>query len=164
MNYVFVYGTLMEGYGNNRLLKNGNAELIGKAVTQTSFVMLASSLNGIPFVADVKEEHEGYPSDYWLRNASQIHGEVWRCDTDTLKTLDRLEGHPNWYKRERVKVDFISNQKLHPFEVWIYLMPMTESEFKSVNNYPILVRNGNFRTIRDSGIPRTTLREQGFAF
>ena len=156
MHYVFVYGTLMEGYGNNRLLKSGNAELVGKAITQPSFVMLASGLNGIPFVADVKEEHEGFPSDYWFRNASQIHGEVWRCDADTLKTLDRLEGHPDWYKRERVKVDFLNNQNTAPFEVWIYLMPMSESEFKSVNNYPILVRNGNFRTIRDSGIARNT--------
>jgi gamma-glutamylaminecyclotransferase len=156
MNFVFVYGTLMDGYGNNRLLQNGNAKLVGKAITQPSFVMLASGLNGIPFVADVKEEREGHPSNYWLENASQIHGEVWRCDTDTLKTLDRLEGHPDWYKRERVKVDFISNNNTAPLEVWIYLMPMSESEFKSVNSYPILVRNGNFRTIRDSGVSRNT--------
>jgi len=164
MNYVFVYGTLMEGYSNNRLLQNGNARLISTAITQTSFVMLASGLHGIPFVADVKEDEVGHPSQDWLSNASQIHGEVWQCDDDTLRTLDRLEGHPNWYKRERVKVDFISNQNLKPFEVWIYLMPMTTSEFQRVDNYPIIVRNGNFRTIRDSGIPRTTLKKQGFAF
>ena len=40
MNYVFVYGTLMEGYGNNRLLKNGNAELVGKLLLKPHLLCL----------------------------------------------------------------------------------------------------------------------------
>ena len=35
---------------------------------------------------------------------SHIYGELYRVDELTLKMIDRLEGHPSWYRREEIEV------------------------------------------------------------
>jgi gamma-glutamylaminecyclotransferase len=79
---IFVYGTLRSGFHNNYLLMN--AKLIGKGKTKTKMAMFIS---GIPYVNRSSPEY-------------QIVGEVYSVDDSTLKRLDSLEGHPDWYKRE----------------------------------------------------------------
>lgn len=48
-------------------------------------------VSGIPFVI-VSEP------------VSQISGELYEVDDQTLYKLDQLEGHPNWYQREQVEI------------------------------------------------------------
>jgi gamma-glutamylcyclotransferase (GGCT)/AIG2-like uncharacterized protein YtfP len=48
------------------------------------------------------------------RNA-HIVGEVYEVDEDTLDALDALEGHPDWYCREKVETPWK--------KAWVYLMP-----------------------------------------
>lgn len=79
---IFVYGTLRSGFHNNYLLDG--AKLIGKGKTKTKMAMF---LSGIPYVNRSQEKY-------------QIVGEVYEVDDSTLKRLDRLEEHPDWYKRE----------------------------------------------------------------
>lgn len=85
MHRVFVYGTLRKGFGNHGLL--AAAKFICNAVSLSKFKMIAS---GIPYVS--KEP------------VSNIIGEVYEVTDDELSSLDRLEGHPNWYYREPINL------------------------------------------------------------
>lgn len=96
---IFVYGTLMAGCGNHRLLDG--ATLIGDVRTTPDFTML--HLGGFPGVV-----REGTTS---------IIGELYEVDDpDMLNRLDRLEGHPTFYRREEITID--DGRKVE-----VYLLP-----------------------------------------
>ena len=80
---VFVYGTLLRGQGNHHLLKTARYE--GQARTRAAYRM--HSLGGFPGVVAVTDGPEA------------IEGEVYFVDAATLARLDRLEGHPRFYRR-----------------------------------------------------------------
>lgn len=84
--YVACYGTLRPGFGNNRLLVD--SEHIGTGKTVEKYTLRAS---GIPFVS--KDP---------LHN---VVVDVYKVDEPTLKNLDSLEGHPEWYKREQIGIN-----------------------------------------------------------
>lgn len=100
--YVFVYGTLMSGFGNNRLLKNSNLEYY--ATTEEEYKLVA---NSIPYLL----EDEG---------STYVRGEVYRVNENTLRNLDSLEGHPNWYVRKIVNVITDQGDRIR---AWVYFMP-----------------------------------------
>lgn len=102
--YVFVYGTLMSGFGNNQLLKN--ATLMEYASTEDEYTLVISGF--IPFLID----NDG--GDY-------VVGEVYKINEKTLKNLDDLEGHPNWYERRVINVVSDVGDR---FKVWAYFMPV----------------------------------------
>ncbi len=84
---VFVYGTLLSGEPNHRLL--GDAALVGEAKTEPAFELV--SLGAFPaMVADGR---------------TAVSGEVYEVDADTLAALDRLEGHPRFYRRRRIRLE-----------------------------------------------------------
>ena len=102
---VFVYGTLREGHGNNRLIPQ---DVTGEdATTDDDFVMTAYS--GFPAVYLPQHEDEG----------TIITGEVYEVDDATLERLDGLEGHPHWYKRQQVLVRMENGRSGY---AWIYIM------------------------------------------
>lgn len=95
-NLVFVYGTLMSGYGNNRLLRNHEATFVGEDKTEDVFVL---GDVGFPY-AVTKEglEASGYTFNEDL--LKPVIGEVWEIpNDDCLSSLDRLEGVPHHYQR-----------------------------------------------------------------
>lgn len=81
---VFTYGTLMRGCGNHGLLTD--ARLVGTAITQAVFTML--HLGGFPAIV--------------AGGSTAIVGEVYEVTAEQLEQLDRLEGHPTFYRRTRV--------------------------------------------------------------
>lgn len=81
-----MYGTLKRGRGNHALLLG--EEFLGRGVTSGKFSIYGDS---IPYL--VKE-----PSD------TGVIGELYRVNEDTLSMLDRLEGHPTWYRREHLPI------------------------------------------------------------
>lgn len=87
MTRVFVYGTLLAGEPNHRLLEA--ASFVGPAVTPPVFSLVDLG----PFPALV----EG--------GAGAVVGEVYEVDRPTLARLDQLEGHPRFYKRQRIALD-----------------------------------------------------------
>jgi gamma-glutamylcyclotransferase (GGCT)/AIG2-like uncharacterized protein YtfP len=115
--YVFVYGTLMEGFGNNRLLKDSS--LIENATTEDGYVLVA---NGIPYLL----EDQG---------KSYVHGEIYKVNEKTLENLDTLEGHPNWYARKVINVVTEQGDRL---KAWAYFMPKKP-------NGVVVVESGDYR-------------------
>lgn len=86
---VFTYGTLKKGYGNNRLL--ANEEFVGKATTKPLYRLY--NLGAFPGL--IEDEKTG----------KIIHGELWRISDKTMRRLDLLEGHPNFYRREFLEIE-----------------------------------------------------------
>ena len=85
MKTIFVYGTLKQGRGNNYLLRH--SEFLGKASTAPAYRL---SGGGIPFL--------------W-HGSARVIGELYRVDDVTLQSVDRLEGHPDWYRRQPVVIE-----------------------------------------------------------
>ena len=96
---IFVYGTLRNGYGNHRLIVG--EQLVGNATTIQKYHMTAS---GIPFVAHTPK-------------TSHIFGEIYEVSEEKIPSLDHLEGHPCWYKREAVPVRLDNGETT---EAWLY--------------------------------------------
>ena len=84
---LFVYGTLLSGEANHPLL--AGAELVGEARTEPAFDLV--SLGAFPAMVRGGE--------------TAIAGEIYEVDAQTLEALDRLEGHPSFYRRLPVRLD-----------------------------------------------------------
>lgn len=110
---VFVYGTLLAGFGNHRAYMQ-TAKLVDKATVPGKMY----SLGGYPCVS--------------VHGNNTVHGEVYDIDEETLKHLDRLEGHPRFYQREIVETS------IGP--AWIYLINNAEQQ-----GYNNVVASGNWR-------------------
>jgi len=118
---VFVYGTLRKELGNHYLLQD--SVFLGNAITDETYVMLESSLGrSIPYVVK--------PNKITKDITTFVQGEVYEVDDLTLAHLDRLEGHPRWYKREYIDVFISGDDK--PTKAMIYLMPWSEFEHRNV--------------------------------
>lgn len=101
---VFVYGTLKSGHGNNRAYLEGNsgARLLGRC-----FIYGNYGLRDLGFFPCAVETTDGVDR--------HIVGEVYLVDTNTLDSLDCLEGHPDWYERKQVETPWK--------RAWCYFMP-----------------------------------------
>ena len=96
---VFVYGTLRKGQRNHYLLDR--SKFLGMAKTKKRYALYG---DGVPFLSRT-------------RAVSQVTGEVYSVDGATLLNLDRLEGHPDAYKREPAEVVLQDGTEL---SAWIY--------------------------------------------
>ena len=99
-NYVAVYGTLKKNYSNYWWYL-GNATHIGKGKTYEKYPLI---VKGLPYL--INDEGKGH----------NVEIDLFRVTDSTLKDLDRLEGHPNWYRREQIWVVV----KGEPYLAWIY--------------------------------------------
>ena len=102
---VFVYGTLKQGHGNHEYYLAGNdgVEYLGRCYITGDFTMYSNGAFPMVVKGDNPEA------------LNHIVGEVYEVDEDTLDALDALEGHPEWYCREKV---------LTPWKkAWVYIMP-----------------------------------------
>lgn len=81
-----MYGTLRTDEGNAGLL--ADSAFVGDALTEGRFTMI--HLGGFPGVV--------------AGGNTSIHGELYDVDDRTLDRLDQLEGHPNFYKRQQIRV------------------------------------------------------------
>lgn len=84
---VFVYGTLKRGYGNHGLLRGSNFLTEGLTIDQFGMYKV-----GFPVLL------QGHGS------LGRVNGELFEVSARTLESLDRLEGVPRMYTREKVKV------------------------------------------------------------
>jgi gamma-glutamylcyclotransferase (GGCT)/AIG2-like uncharacterized protein YtfP len=116
---LFVYGTLMRGYGNHHRL--AHCPFLGKAITVAPFGLYdCGSCPGM-----VKAGKGGQP----------ILGEVYQIDGDTLASCDRLEGHPHFYKREEIEVDVEDGKKKERLVALAYfIQPPGYLHWKAIGN------------------------------
>ena len=117
--YVGVYGTLKCGHGNHRLLMSST--FIGKGKTNDRYPLTISSL---PYLH--KQENVGH----------NVEVEVYKVDHPTLEQLDRLEGHPHFYKREVIEIRMNSGRLL---SAWVYFV-----QNRSHNNERLHKRYGGY--------------------
>jgi gamma-glutamylcyclotransferase (GGCT)/AIG2-like uncharacterized protein YtfP len=82
-----VYGTLLSGEPNSDLLHR--TDLLGDAFTEPNFTLV--SLGAFPAMIAGGE--------------TAVRGEVYAVDRWTLTALDRLEGHPGFYRRRTIHLD-----------------------------------------------------------
>jgi gamma-glutamylcyclotransferase (GGCT)/AIG2-like uncharacterized protein YtfP len=91
---LFVYGTLRRGFANHHQL--GGAAFVAEA-----------EIAGVDL-------HDLGPFPMGIPGEGRIHGELYRVDADQLAHLDRFEGVPRLYRRERRPLDAGR-------QAWIYL-------------------------------------------
>lgn len=111
MNKVFVYGTLKEGFGNHKRLLSTSTKL-GDFTTTGEYTMY--SLGGFPGVV--------------LRGDTAIHGEVYQVTNEVFKSLDILEGHPDFYQRKKIATTY--------GRAWMYYL--TDRHEKYLSNKQIV--------------------------
>ena len=87
--YVFVYGTLKQGFCNHYFLKN--AKFIAKATTKDKFPMV-NIIQAYPYIIND------------AGNGHNVEGELYKIDESILARLDMLEGYPDHYDRRRVTI------------------------------------------------------------
>lgn len=99
---VFVYGTLKKGNTNHCVIEGSTAH--GEAETVENMGLY--DLGPYPFA--MRGQHY----------KSTIKGELYEVNQTTLKRLDKLEGYPRLYTRQ--KVDVRQQKTVH--KAWIYLL------------------------------------------
>lgn len=102
---VAVYGSLREGFGNHGFLDT--AKLLGTTKTQPEYKMF--SLGAYPAVCTGGD--------------TPITLEVYEVDGDTFESLDRLEGHPEFYCRRQVHTEF--------GKAWMYMIESMRTDTSS---------------------------------
>ena len=100
MHKVFVYGTLKAGLSNSGLLKD--ATVVDYGVTHEPYMMMDTG--GYPVVIQ--------------KEKAPVSGEIYHVDDQTLARLDRLEGHPNFFRREEIAIDVKDSGIL--YTCWMY--------------------------------------------
>lgn len=103
-HYVFVYGSLKQGYWNNRIIARSlSNRFLGPCTTSNASFELRS-LGAYPGV--------------FKGGSHAIRGELFSVDHETFNSLDRLEGNGSFYTREKVGI-----QERSDIRPWIYILP-----------------------------------------
>lgn len=110
----FVYGSLMRNMGNHRVL--ARARFVRAAHTAASFTL--HDLGAYPGMVG--------------GGTTRIHGELYEVDNEVLAALDRLEGHPRFYRRQGITLSDGARASS-------YLLPAAR-----FSSYPIVV-GGDWR-------------------
>jgi len=110
---VFVYGSLKQGFGNHNYHLD-NSDFLGKSETLPQYSLF--SLGAYPGVIK--------------GGITAVQGELYGVNAEGLQRLDRLEGHPNYYHREKIETS--------EGEAWIYLLP--EDQYKDYK----VIEDGNW--------------------
>jgi len=95
---VFVYGTLKQGHGNHRLLRD--SEFIRRLSLAAQFYMI--NMGGFPALICDNDIISVYKPKTF--KPSTVSGELYRVPVSDMKYLDALEGHPDFYQRDVLNV------------------------------------------------------------
>jgi gamma-glutamylaminecyclotransferase len=114
MKRIFVYGTLMRGFGNHSYYLDGPlATFVREAETEPGYQLVP--LGGFPGMLGPVAEWEG-----------SVKGEVFDVDESLIPDIDSLEGHPHWYRRTPIRL-----AEGEEVETYIYLHPVSRAPIGS---------------------------------
>ena len=120
--YVFVYGTLLTGERNERWAAGA------KHTPATAYGTLYDT-------------HCGYPA-LVQEGSTLIKGEILLTDEAGLKQMDRLEGYPNFYRRETIEATLtLTGEKIAALAYIMNRLPQDAS----------VISNGDWRH-REMGV------------
>lgn len=88
MQLVAVYGSLKQGFGNNRLL--GDSPLLGTTLTEPKYTLY--SMGAFPCVAP--------------HGDTAVTVEVYEVESRVFSRLDMLEGYPTFYNRKQIDTEY----------------------------------------------------------
>lgn len=94
--YLFVYGSLLTGLSNHKILQYGNAKFISSYETHEKYYMVGLKSGAYPYVID----EPVHPTC----QATTIRGELYEISEHLLAKLDAFEGHPHHYTRQLIAV------------------------------------------------------------
>jgi len=103
---VAVYGTLKVGKSNNIYLRD--SVYMGTAKTKDPMRMCVISL---PYM--IRGSHD---------EGKNVMLDVYYVDDTTLAALDRLEGHPVYYRREKIALTPDQSMFNSDFDAWVYMV------------------------------------------
>jgi gamma-glutamylaminecyclotransferase len=105
MEKVFVYGTLKRGHSNSFILER--AKFLGEDTIKGKMLDLG-------------------PYPCVVRGNKTVHGEVYEIGPATLKRMDYLEGHPDFYTRHKIETG-------NGHQAWAYFIDSDEySKFPEI--------------------------------
>ena len=99
-NLVAVYGTLKKGYTNYHNYLTSSKH-VGKGKTKEKYPLV---IKGLPYL--IERGGVGY----------NVEVDVFKVSDAVLSNLDRLEGHPTWYRRKQIPIVVKGKEML----CWIY--------------------------------------------
>ena len=108
---VFVYGTLLEGFGNHQHFLASNFDRKEDAVLYNHVM---TSLGGFPMIfesLDKSGKDAVIGEIYWIPRSRYL---------EVISRLDSLEGEGYFYHRDVVKVTIQSNSERKEIETWAY--------------------------------------------
>jgi len=106
--HVAVYGSLLSGLHNHDRWMEG-AELVGTGIAPGKMFSLGQFPGAV------------YPDDPYSEGAPWMKVEVYEVPERTFQGLDRLEGHPQFYRRQQVLVNMDDTDG--DVECWVYYLP-----------------------------------------
>lgn len=115
--HIFIYGTLLTG--------ERNAYWAGNAKRTKAYA-----------IGRIYDTGFGFPA-FTESTVGRIAGELLTANEEQLRMMDRLEGYPNLYRREKIKAQTVDG----PVEAWVYIMNNLPSGAKHI-------RSGNWKKYR----------------
>jgi gamma-glutamylcyclotransferase (GGCT)/AIG2-like uncharacterized protein YtfP len=103
---VAVYGSLLAGLGNHRVLRDNDAEHVADGLTVERFAMRDVARGSYPGIFEGGD--------------APVVVEVYSVDDDGFAALDCLEGYPRFYGRREVVIATDDGDNV---VAWIYIMP-----------------------------------------
>jgi gamma-glutamylcyclotransferase (GGCT)/AIG2-like uncharacterized protein YtfP len=112
---MFVYGTMLRGMRNNARLKGGH--YLCDAVTVNKYRMTVGFWRQtnlpVPYVDPRRRTHH-------------IKGELWLVDRELLSHVDKKEGHPTFYHRNKAAIRTENGKEVR---AWVYFMTRAEGRW-----------------------------------
>ena len=105
-NRVAVYGTLKRGYSNYNYYLT-DSTYVGSGVTEDKYPLI---IKGLPYM--IEQKGIGY----------NVNVDVFSVSDEVLQDLDRLEGHPTWYRRKLVNI-LVNRERV---SCWLYFNIMQD--------------------------------------
>lgn len=123
MEFVFVFGTLKEGFPNFGI--NRGVRVQGTFATCEAYPLYLVGERHSPWMLDARG------------TGLHVRGQVFRVDADTLAAMDRLEriDAPDGYRRVRFEVEALGSSVRQ--DVFVYLKPAGQLDPAQVRLGPL---------------------------